>query len=199
MKITYTPNPLMTIVQPTELEIEQMRYKILYEDMMDMLFTVHYELGRENPDMDRIKSTVHPDYYLNEEDGKTKQEEHVQELLEYYIQELQGTHDGDCTCVPCSCSKCYAEGLLNIDTIKGLGKNEAHKVKAAFSRYNPETKQHDLPEVSLDDALEKLRTYKPKADWVGYESYIPRWTEEAKRAYEWLLAYKQEHFSKDQS
>lgn len=198
MKITYTQNPLLTVVEPDELEIEKMRYKIMCDDMTDLLFTVHFELSQENPNMDRIKEVVNPDYYLNDNDaGVTNQEQHVQEILQYYIKELQLEHGGDCTCFPASCPKCHAESLLGIDTIKGLGKHECRKIAGAFRQ-----KVGDLYEQrTINEAIEHLKNYDPvpqdKDGWEkvgGYEQYIPRWTQEAATALAWLQNYKDEHF-----
>jgi hypothetical protein len=136
--------------------------------------------------------------YWCEDDNKLDTQ--VQELLDHYIEELRGSHLGDCTCFAMSCSKCHAESTLGIDTIKGLGKHSAHKIQSAFSY-----KEGDVwKERTLDEALAILKDYEPKptsgSGWDkvgGFEAHIPRWKAEAKVAYEWLLAYQTEHFPKE--
>ena len=44
MKITYTPNPLDTIVELDEHEIELFRLKLKIEQYEDMMFGAHYAL-----------------------------------------------------------------------------------------------------------------------------------------------------------
>jgi hypothetical protein len=209
MKITYTPNPLLTSVELDEHEKREMWHRIRFEQMLDMLFTVHFELackGDKEPDLERLKKEADPDYYLNDAEGhtdKTRLDLRCDELLEYYLAELKGQHVGDCTCVACSCSKCNAEGMLGIDTLKPFpGKHPMNKIANAFSRWNPETKQHDGPEVTLDEAITKLAEYDPKpstgSGWEkvgGYEAHIPRWKEEAAAATIWLRNYRDQHFT----
>lgn len=207
MKITYTPNPLETIVELDETEIEMLRLKIKIEQYEERMFSAHWNLTRTPeylaglPRMKTVEEAraealkdLDPSYWCDGE--PTKLDARVDELLQHYLEELKGMHIGDCTCVPCSCSKCHAESVLGIDTLKPFpGKHELHHIQSVFSRWNPETKEHNKPEVSLDEALEKLRTYKPAGTWDGWEAHIDRWTQEAKRAYEYLLNYRNTHFA----
>lgn len=108
-----------------------------------------------------------------------------------YTQELLSKHIGDCTCVPCSCTKCRAESMLEIDTIRGLGKHSSYKIDSAFSGG-----------ASIDEAIHRLENYQPTYDpnskWPrsDWEQHVPRWIEEGKRAHAWLVAYRDEHFVK---
>lgn len=193
MKITYTPNPLCTTVELDEHEKKELWYKLKIEGMVDKLFTVHYELKckekRGGPDMERIAEAVDPSYYLGNAE-RNPVDRRADELLEHYLEELQGRHVGDCTCFAMSCSKCNAESLLGIDTIKGLPKHSAHKIGEAFSY-----KDGDVwKERPITEALAYLRNYDPKPSWAGYEAHVPRWRAEVKVALEWLEAYVAEHF-----
>ena len=210
MKITYTPNPLNTIIELDEQEVELFRLKIKIEQYEDMIFSAHYALTSRLKDMGSRKAItvekameeatkeLDPAYWCD--DAESKLDKQVQELLEHYLEELKGSHIGDCTCFAMSCSKCHAESKLGIDTIKGLGKHPGHRIQSAFSY-----KDGDIwKERTLDEALAILNEYDPKltdkdADptWAkvgGFEAHIPRWKAEAKQAYEWLLTYQKEHF-----
>lgn len=209
MKITYTQNPLKTIVELDEHEKRELWHRIRFEQMLDMLFSVHFELtcrGDTPPDLERIKKEVDPDYYLNDAEGtpdKTRLDARCDALLEHYLEELQGSHAGDCTCFAMSCSKCHAESVLGIDTIKGLGKHPGHKIMSAFSRgRDPADDTRWLPDRTLDEAIEQLRNYDPKPTsvWSSVEAFysnVPRWKAEAKSALEWLEAYRDQHFPKE--
>jgi hypothetical protein len=189
LKITYTPNPLSTIVELDEPEQRELWYKIALEELTDLLFSVHYQLTHaKTPDMDQCKKDVHPDFYLGKdgdtEGVKTPLDGRADRILEHYLEELRGTHGGDCTCFAASCSKCAAEKRVGIDTIAGLGKHQGFLINCGFFYREGET----WKERSLEDALERLRTYEnPRPDWV----------EDARAAYEWLLAYRNNHFPMD--
>jgi hypothetical protein len=207
MKITYTPNPLRTIVELDEQEIELFRLKIKIEQYEDMIFSAHFALTSRLKDMGSLKAItvesaieeatkeLDPAYWCD--DAESKLDKRVNELLEHYLEELKGSHIGDCTCFAMSCSKCHAESKLGIDTIKGLGKHPGHKIQSAFSY-----KDGDVwKERTLEEALALLRDYDPTpastSGWDkvgGYMQYVPRWKEEAAVAYKWLLAYRKEHF-----
>ena len=91
--------------------------------------------------------------------------------------ELSGCHVGDCTCVACSCSKCWAEGLLGIDTIPGLGKHQASHISDEF---------WITPTPSIHDVIAKLEDSHPvrSGAWENlpqedFDRCVPRWIEEA--------------------
>ncbi len=188
MKIIYQSNPLTTIVELDDNDREILRLKLIIENLEDRIYGAHFDLepgdrfdaeaARRELDVESLE-----DEPLNER---------INKMLGYCLDELHGTHCGDCTCVPCSCLKCHAEYLLGIDTIKGLGKHPAHYVNSAFSEGR----------TTLDEAIAWLSAYKPvkNKSWEGisqeeFDRHIPRWTEEARLACEWLKNYQQKHFS----
>jgi len=195
MKIIWDENPLCTKIELNEFESKELWYKIKIGQMEDLLFHAHFHLGNsiwEKQDLDRVAEAVDPKYYLANDKEKTKLEKRVDELHSHFIEALQETHVGDCTCVPCTCSKCWAESLIGTDTIKGLRKHEAYKIQTAFG----ETHEHDFKrQRNIDQAIEYLENYDPKATWKGSEDHIDRWRSEAKNACRWLKNYKKEHFN----
>lgn len=208
MKITYTPNPLNTVIELDEHEKRGLWYQLKIEDLVNRLFTVHYELtykGDKGPDMARVLRHADPKYYLGETAEKDPIDARADELLAHYLEELRGSHVGDCTCFPMSCSKCHAEDMLGVNTIKGLGKHEAHKVQGAFSTGQAADGTW-LPERGLNEAITRLEGFEERltpptgdsqASWDrvgGWAQHVPRWTREADRAVEWLKAYRAEHF-----
>lgn len=206
MKITYTQNPLNTTIELDDKEVEVLRLKIRLSEMEDMVFSAHFALTSRLKDMGSLKAytieqafaeaarELDPDYWC--QDGQSRLDVRVDELLAHFLAELKSSHGGDCTCYASSCSKCIAEDKLGMDTIRGLGKHSAHKIQTAFTY-----KDGDIWKTrTLNEALEILRAYNPtpsssqhKAD--GFENLSKRWTAEAMLAYDWLLAYRDEHFS----
>jgi hypothetical protein len=177
MKITYTPNPLNTIVELDEHEKREMWHTIRFNEMLDMLFTVHYELTcKEGPDMERIKKEVDPAYYLEEKE-RTGLDKRCDQLLEHFIENLQlYSHAGDCTAFPASCSKCHAEAMLGIDTIPGMSKSIGHQVYHRFNYKDGET----WKERTLDEVLDLLAA-----------------NPHGQAAHAWLTAHRNTHFPKD--
>jgi len=197
MKITWTENPLETRV---ELDVDDkllLHERLKVEYLEDRLISTCIEL---NPDqrvnttieerVERARRALDIDFSLDDEekDGQTLSQ-YLEGRAADFAQELMGKHIGDCTCVPCSCTKCRAESMLGIDTIKGLGKHTAYKIDAAFKG-----------DVTIDEAIRRLEdyqpTYDPNSKWPrsDWEQHVPRWIEESKRAHAWLVAYRDEHF-----
>lgn len=192
MNIIYNKNPLRSTIELDEMEKKLLWHKIKINEMEEMLFSAHFHLQKDKHfDLEKAKEAVDPDYYCTDEQSKL--DKRCDMLLEHFIEELNSFHAGDCTCVPCSCSKCHAESLLGIDTIKGLGKHSAYKIDGAFGKDN---------EKSIDEAIEVLVNYKTPIKGAGWEKFtqeqfeqhIPRWRAEAKAAADWLINYKKEHF-----
>lgn len=190
MKFTYTPNPLNIIVELTDHEREILWYKVKVEELEESLSSAYFHL-RDGKyfNLETARKDLDLEYFLNEdENGISGIDKRVNMLVnDYYIPELRCEHAGDCTCFPCSCTKCHVESLLGIDTTPGLGKHMARKIRGAFVYKDCDT----WKERTMDEALELLNNYNPKADWEGWEAYAPRWKEEAKTAYEWLVNYNE--------
>lgn len=70
--------------------------------------------------------------------------------LFHYLNALNDSHSGDCTCQSYSCDKCHAESLLDINTIEGLGKYEAYQINNAFKDKN-----------NIDKSIITLANYQP--------------------------------------
>lgn len=205
MKIIYNENPLRTVVELDEHDRQILWLKVKVKELEDKLFSVHYSLDKEwmngeHFSVERARKEADPDYYLQEEDEKTPLDKRVDQLVEHYIQELVGSHCGDCTCVAMSCSKCHAEKIIGVDTLKPYpGKHELAYIDRAFEyKVNGVTKQR-----TLRAALDYLRDYSPSTEkpdsWKMSQEYynecVTRWKGESARAYEYLKNYAKEHFN----
>lgn len=200
MRIVWQPNPMRTRVELDEADKRVFRLSIKVEELEERLSSAHFDLDpamREwaqkalKRDESLEACVERARYHLRSatEEGEKALEERVDMLLSHFLEELAGEHDGDCTCVPCSCSKCHAESLLGIDTIEGLGKHPGSKISGMFRARPGE------PEPTIDEVIEKLRNYAPvntSSSWPDedFQKHVPRWIEEAKHAHAWLLNYK---------
>jgi hypothetical protein len=189
MKIIWNENPLKTVIEIDERDKERILLFIQNEAYIDILCNLDNAMNgrysKQEPltDLEKIKSKIEK---WEEICNMTIDCEEIQ-IIE---SDLKGSHGGDCTCWPISCMKCYAESALGIDTLKGLGKHEAHAIMGAFGENR-----------TIDDALRHL--YKPtertkleswaKFSQEDYEKHIPRWEAERERALIWLKNYKEEH------
>lgn len=205
MNIVYNQNPLRTQVLLDEHEKKEFWYKIKVEELQETIISAYFGLDEDKTyfNIDEARTELDPEYFCPDwtdsakKGEKSKLDQRVDKLFQYYIADLeQNPHCGDCTCVPCSCSKCRAEDILGIDTIAGLGKHEGHKIWSVFWR------GHNQPDRTLDEVLEIIdKPYSPCKGpaWNGvsneeFERHIPRWKTEHENAVIWLKTYRDKHF-----
>lgn len=192
MNIIWKENPLRSIVELNEDDIDRMRESM----MVDQL---HYFIIDLQCRLDEKSKRYSPEEVLKrvKEFDYSKFDKELEEEIQRNIEDLKDLHNiGDCVCFPCTCSKCLAESHLGIDTLQGLGKHAAHNIYSAFFK-------KDETERTIDEALDYLKNYKvePFAEneaWKNgqfseeyYNSWIPKWEADAKAAYDWLLNYKE--------
>lgn len=211
MIVIWTPNPLKSVVTLNDDEKKLLWHRVKVEELEERIVSAdgYLDPKRREWSNKHIKELtlekgveiahdyLDASYILNDEERNGKKfdatiDDKVKDVLGY----LTEPHEGDCTCFPCSCSKCYAEHLIEFDTTPGLGKHPGHYIWSAF---HPRTK--DGPEPTIQEALEYLRDYKPKKTdvWKDYtdeqwQKLVEGWTADAKRAHDWLLKYQQLHF-----
>jgi hypothetical protein len=184
MQINWHQNPLWTTISLTDEDKEVFRLKLKANELQEAVWTAILYL-------DKSSDHYRPDEAL-ELLSEFKGDEWGDEEFDYLVSVLEnGSHMGDCTCVPASCVKCRAEGILGVDTIDGLGKHPGAKVAGLFS----------CADATLDGAIAALGDYQPVkgAGWANssqeeFDVHVPRWKAEAMSAREWLIKYRDEHF-----
>jgi hypothetical protein len=185
-RIIWNKNPLASRIELTFAGRQLLRSAVELEDCKEALYGAYFHLD-ENRHADSLHDMKR---WVVRRDEKVEYEKFLDERSAYYERELVGHHDGDCTCQPCTCGKCLAEGLLGVFTIDGLGTHEAATIGAAFGKDN---------ERSADYVIDYLKRYDPKpaGSWLNYlESWnanLPRFRQEATRALEWLIGYYDAH------
>lgn len=197
MNIIWNKNPLHTVIQLSESEQAQLILKLKIKELEEITTNAYFTLDKHDwynktikprtieETITEVKSTLNPSYIYNEDDYVTKGiDARVQEIFKSCLYWAGSEHIGDCICVACPCSKCYIEGILNINTIEGLDKHAAHMVKKAYGKEN---------ERSIQEVLEYLKNYEPKANWDGWQAYADKWKADANRAYDWLMTYSKAH------
>jgi hypothetical protein len=193
MKIIYAENPLNSVVELKPYEVEILRLKIKEERLEDLLIEAHLFLKEGSMfDLERARHAVNLEKYSGNKYNSSPLDKRVDIYLEEYLEALSTRHVGDCTCFASTCNKCQAECLLGIDTIEGLGKHEAHHLWCAFGE-SPENDWKGMR--TIDEAIDYLKNYEPKADWEGWEAHVSRWLSEARGAYKWLTKYKKKRYN----
>lgn len=197
MNIIWKPNPLTSIVEVDDNDKERML--LAYKDDRYCSLLIRIQNG--------VKGKFNqPKWTLEQVETEVEKWRKICEMdidspeLTAYIDDLSGVHIGDCTCIACSCMKCWGESLLGISTIEGLGNHEGANLWSAFTKPGRDTYDEDSWHDDIDLALEYLNTpisETPNKHYEGKEdlwkSCIPRWESERKNAYKWLKAYKEEH------
>lgn len=169
MKIVYTENPLRSTVELDASESKAFWLVLKTAQMEDLLFNAYFHMQEDRwYDLDKARRSVDPDYYLSEDDkGLPKLDNRVTDLHQYYIQALLDSHAGDCTCIPCSCDKCHAEGKLGLNTTAGLNKYQGSIVLGLFNKDGVETCAQAIeallarpePDKRVLDTIDWLRDY----------------------------------------
>jgi hypothetical protein len=194
MEIVWNENPLFTKVILNDTEKELLEARLLFDDYASFSCGLH--MGLERNDTKYVHELIRRTWGEFESGSIQKDNRgYAQNLIQALENDM---HIGDCTCEPASCTKCGAEDLMKINTLEGLGKHEARKIMAAFSK-NEFGYTNDR---TINEALEILSErpeYKMSKAWKNttqeeYEVHIPRWEKERENAYAWLLKYKQDHF-----
>lgn len=179
MKILWNQNPLISDIEVDETDIEKMEDTLWNENISHRVYAVLRDKFDAPNDTALEKSLENLKIAYNM----------IPDVL-YYVSELKSLHIGDCTCVPASCGKCYAESLLGVSTISLFGKHELYKIQEGFSRYK-----------TIDEVIDYLKNhYNPQksSGWAKYSdevynSYKIKWIAEAKTAAAKLELYKERH------
>lgn len=175
MKIEYALNPLNSIITLDEKDKEILLLKIKIELLEDNMLMAQFNLRENALNINKAYDLLE----LYEEDGDTHLiDKRAQHMLSYYLDSLSDSHWGDCTCVPCSCTKCHAERMLGIDTTPGLGKYAGYYIANAFSFYDKGS----------------LTTFSPKEAILRLKQISKQSEPHAKAAIAWLENYYATNF-----
>jgi hypothetical protein len=130
-------DPLSTQIVLDARAQREFTLKVALRAIEDILWEVHFMM--EHGEVDRIKATVAQFVEMDEHDQHPEGSFAFWEAfarrhsLEYLREALTDQHVGDCTCVACSCIKCHAEQLAEVDTLPGLGKHSTRLLGSALA------------------------------------------------------------------
>lgn len=183
MKINWNPNPFNTTVELDDHDKHNLLIAYQNEQYVNLLYKLERALTK-NPNQE-LSTTLDLIKKWREICDLEVDSDHIKNQ----IRSLDDIHLGDCTCMACSCSRCYVESLLNINTLP-FSKHIASNIFWAFDE-NKTLKQ------ALDE-LSKPKQYKKTKEWdhftqEQFDGFTLRWKSERETAYTELLAYKQEH------
>lgn len=163
MKILHTQNPLKTRVELDKRDVSFIRKSLEIEELENAI----YQFA--------------PDKYVEIIELAASE---IERCLPYYLSALADEiHCGDCTKVPCSCTKCHAEAHLEIDTLIGI--RSPYYAGKAFDEEGVET---------LDQAIQYLKNNPAKVTWEGSEPYVAGWQLQQDQTIEDLVKYRDKHF-----
>jgi hypothetical protein len=179
MKITWAPNPLSTTVELDKTEKQVLRARLEIEDLEERLVGVNVHLSDSTPEgIAKANEEANLDFMDGE--PKRRRDERLDLMARHCAEELMGEHCGDCTCVPMSCMKCYAEQMMRVDTLGPIGKHELSAISEAFRQDSVET---------TAQAISHMENNPPLADEAWKIPHIERWTAERDNAIAYLKAH----------
>lgn len=196
MRFEWNVNPLETAVFLDDADRKLLRMAIRLDAAIDAISYRDLRDSAKTPeDAERYSR------YLKNYDNVAFDEvpEDIDEQVVMYESELQGSHVGDCICFACSCMKCRAESLLDIDTIAGLSTHEASKIDSCFTDTSTTTwSRKTLTSAEVIEELSKPVSRTKNEHWKNstqemWDACIPRWETERARALNWYRQYIEEH------
>ena len=178
MKIIYAQNPLATRVELDDNDRKTLATNIRIDEMQNLICELGFfaEEG-EHFDIERVRTSYKNYLSTSDESLENRVKMRVKECEE----ELLSTHCGDCTCVACSCMKCWSEQFLEIDTTKGLGKHEGSIIESVFRNKT----------ISCKDAIIVLEEGAIQMPAKNAQHHV-KWLQDHLSALEWLKAYEKE-------
>lgn len=151
MKIIYTQNPLACEFHLDEHEQKLFRAKVQLEDYSDSLSEVTFILEQDPIDIARLKSICTWEGLFGEE-----RDEELDRRAKIFEQEFLSEHCGDCTCVPASCSKCYALELIDgfkLDPTWKIGKHTGYILSHLFRKEEIDTCDKAIAHLKKDQSF----------------------------------------------
>lgn len=198
MRFEWNVNPLETAIFLDEADRKHLRLAIRLEAALAAISYRELRDGAKTPeDAERYSSYLkHYDDVAFDEDEVSAD---IDKRVEMFEAELQGPHVGDCICFACTCTKCWAESLLGISTIVGLGKHEASKIDSCFTDASTATwSRKTVTSAEVIEELSKPVSRTKNEHWKNasqqsWDACIPRWEAERAQALCWYKRYVEEH------
>ena len=182
MRIEYAENPLASKVFLDESEKKLLYWKQCMQDVEHNLFDIQYDINnhenlkkiytkhKDEKNLARIeKITDKPieeiGSILSNFLDKVLDFKYDESKIKGLIDELQMVHSGDCTSNAGTCYKCYAEDLLEIESIPNYKGHSADGCFLSMAFFNKKTNKSDL---SIEEAMENIKKNTYAYEYLEY-------------------------------
>lgn len=167
MKIIYDRNPLNVKIYLDDKEKEIFKWKYIAKRLEDnILFIKFFLTDTRGISVDKALEFC-------------KEIQSYEKSIEYLIDSLTYPHDGDCVAFACSCEKCWAEDILEINTAPP-SKTIGSAISAAFR----ELQNNNITENETEAVLAILKSHELKYKEF---SHVVKYFEEYSIKHSYLL------------
>ena len=135
-----TSHPLLTEVQLDDRAKREFTLLFALRQMEDKMWEISHDL--DNGDYagarDEVSRFTSSSMHDGEHTSNYNYWERYSNLhhVNYYLDAIvNDPHEGDCTAIACSCVRCHAEQILDVDTTRGLGKRALRMVPGILERF----------------------------------------------------------------
>lgn len=187
MNILYQQNPLNTIIDLDESDIEKLRLNVHIRELEGIIHLARFYLKDKSRNFS-VKETQDRLDEIDSIDGT------VDHTLKYLLESATEGHIGDCTCFPASCTKCMLEDFLGIDTLEysTLGKHGFSTINEVFYTLGDNTTCTQAIDYLKNNPLTK----DSPNNWTDQEAWakcVPRFNKEREQAVKYLENYRYKH------
>jgi hypothetical protein len=216
MKIEYAENPLASKIYLDISEKKLLFWRYMWEMLDEEIYNFYYWMkdpekqkkwykeldnkpaleAHEELEKNMHNNPLNTVYEkLNSIWEKMIHTEYDESRIQSFIEALQDEHHGDCVNQPSSCLKCYAEDVLDFDSVPNLKHwgGTAAQINGAF--FNPDTEKKDRKIEHAIDFL-KSKDYNDNEYKKWDLEYIEKWKQQTAWAIEYLEYYKKEILNK---
>jgi hypothetical protein len=172
MKLIYGKNPVDNHFELDEYDKILIKKTLYLNEVFDMAWDIRFA----HEDSSDIKGVMNNLIKLLDKSDDDN-------FLDDYDKDLKALscgHDGDCTCFAATCSQCYIEGILGINSIKRWTSYSLLYASSAVNKFD-----------DLDKAIEYLENYKCDRITDTNKQFADKWEKDHHLAAKLLSNHKE--------